>query len=324
MTRPLRLDHSAAIWHVTSRGNERRDIFRDERDRERFLEVLGKVIGLTKWRLHAFVLMGNHYHLLIETPEPNLSGGMQQLNGAYAQWFNRRHKRVGHLMQGRFKAVLVEKESHLLELARYVVLNPVRAGFVRTAGAWRWSNYRATVGLGTAPKWLQVDWTLAQFGSRKRVAQTNYRAFVADGKNARYAPWDQVAAQMFLGGEGFRKRAQRMIRSKPPSSEIPRAQQLPLRPSLQNILAATAREFGATSIDWTRKRRIPARLALAWLARMEAGLRLSDFAPTLGVKPWAASHLVSVATRRADADRAFRKRLNRTRAQLEEITSSQT
>jgi REP element-mobilizing transposase RayT len=111
---------------VTSRGNERREIFRDDEDRERFLTIVGRVVRTFRWRVHAYVLMGNHYHLLVETPEPTLSRGMRHLNGVYTQGFNRRHGRVGHLLQGRFKAILVEKESHLLELARYVVLNPVR------------------------------------------------------------------------------------------------------------------------------------------------------------------------------------------------------
>jgi putative transposase len=323
MARPLRLEHSGAVWHVTSRGNERRDIFRDDRDRERFLGILADVVGAMKWRLHAFVLMGNHFHLLIETPEPNLSRGMRQINGVYTQWFNWRRRRPGHLMQGRFKSVLVEKQSHLLELARYIVLNPVRAGFVPTAGKWRWSNYRATAGLGKPPDWLEVDWTLGQFGS-KGNARARYRKFVAEAKGSQYAPWEQLAGQIFLGGEGFRKQVQQMINASPRSSEIPRAQRSPLRPTLQHILAVTAREFGITDSDWTRKRQTPARLALASLARTEAGLRLSDFAPALGVKPWAASHLATAAQARYTADRAFRRHLHQIQTSLQKITFSQT
>ena len=128
MARPLRLDHAGAVWHLTSRGNERREIFREDEDRERFLRILAGVVKRFRWRVHAYVLMGNHYHLLVDTPEPTLSRGMKHLNGVYTQNFNRRHRRVGHLLQGRFKAILVERESHLLELTRYVVLNPVRPG----------------------------------------------------------------------------------------------------------------------------------------------------------------------------------------------------
>ena len=272
--------------------------------------------------LHGFVLMGNHFHLLVETPEPNLSRGMRHLNGVYTQWFNWRHKRSGHLMQGRFKAILVEKQSHLLELARYIVLNPVRAGLVQTAGQWRWSNYRATAGLGKVPSWLEVDWTLGQFGSKK-MARPSYRKFVAEGKRSRYAPWEQLRSQIFLGGEDFCRQIQQLIGGGSRSREIPRAQRSPVRPTLEMIQRAIAAEFRIGADQLTRKRRIPARLALAWLARNEAAFRLSDFAPTLGVKPWAASHLAAVAQQRAETDAAFRTKLYRVQEALLNITTSQ-
>ena len=160
VTRPLRLEHPGAVWHVTARGNERKELFRDDVDRERFLSILGRTVTLFQWRLHAYALMGNHYHLLLETPIPTLSRGMRQLNGVYTQTFNRRHRRSGHLLQGRFKAILVEKEAHLLELCRYVVLNPVRAGLVRAARDWRWSSYWATSAEERRPEWLETTWTL--------------------------------------------------------------------------------------------------------------------------------------------------------------------
>ena len=157
MARPLRLEYEGALYHVTSRGNARESIFLDEGDRSRFLEILADVVDRYGWICHAYCLMTNHYHLLIETPSAGLSRGMQLLNGVYTQWVNRRHDRVGHLLQGRFKAILVEKESHLLELARYVVLNPVRAKMVRSVRAWRWRSYRATAGQTEVPEFLTVD-----------------------------------------------------------------------------------------------------------------------------------------------------------------------
>jgi|SRR5450759_356080 len=162
MARPLRLEYEDAVYHVTSRGNERSPIFRDDRDRERFLEILGSVVLVARWVIHAYCLMGNHYHLLVETPLGNLSRGMQRLNGRYTQWFNFRHARAGHLLQGRFRAILVEKEAHLLELCRYVVLNPVRARMVESAGQWPWSNYRMTSGQSRPPEWLEADWALSR------------------------------------------------------------------------------------------------------------------------------------------------------------------
>jgi len=131
MARPLRLSYPGALYHVTARGNARQAIYTDDADRQMFLLVLEDVETRYHWLCHAYCLMDNHYHLLLETPQGNLSAGMRQVNGVYTQRFNRRHGRVGHIFQGRFKAILVERESYLLELCRYLVLNPVRAGIVR-------------------------------------------------------------------------------------------------------------------------------------------------------------------------------------------------
>ena len=134
MARPLRIEYDGAVYHVTTRGNARKPIFIDNKDREFFLGTLEQVNKRYHWICHAYCLMNNHYHLVIETPNGNLSKGMRQLNGVYTQAFNRRHNRVGHIFQGRYKAVLIRKESHLLEVGRYVVMNPVRAKAVE--GLW--------------------------------------------------------------------------------------------------------------------------------------------------------------------------------------------
>jgi putative transposase len=131
---------------VTSRGDRQDDIYENNIDRDGFLAVLADVCATYNWVCHAYCLMSNHYHLLIETPDANLSKGMRQLNGVYSQSFNRRHGRVGHVFQGRYKAIHVDREEYLLELARYIVLNPVRAKMVRSAKDWPWSSYRSTTG----------------------------------------------------------------------------------------------------------------------------------------------------------------------------------
>ncbi len=151
MSRPIRIEFPNALYHVTSRGVRREDIFDDDDDRRAFLKTLGDVVGQFNWLCYAWCLMDNHYHLLIQTPDGNLSKGMRQLNGVYTQLSNRRHRRVGHLFQGRFKAILVDSDGHLLELARYVVLNPVRARMVKRATDWEWSSYRASLGIAPAP-----------------------------------------------------------------------------------------------------------------------------------------------------------------------------
>ena len=248
MSRPLRLEHPGALWHVTSRGNERREIFRDDRDRELFLEILGRVVAMFRWRLYAWVLMNNHYHLLLELPSRTL-WGMRQLNGIYTQRFNRRHGRSGYLMQGRFKGILVEKEAHLLELCRYVVLNPVRAGAARSARNWRWSSYRATAGHESAPEWLDRDGILSLFASRRAQAEGRYREFVSDGLRSGYAPWQTLTHQILLGGDEFVGKAERWMDGREKLPEIPRQQRFLRRPGLERIADAAARLFSVPPGD---------------------------------------------------------------------------
>ena len=309
MSRPLRLEHPGALWHVTSRGNERREIFRDDPDRELFLEILGRAVAMFHWRLYAWVLMNNHYHLLLETPEPNLSRGMRQLNGIYTQRFNRRHGRSGHLMQGRFKGILVEKEAHLLELCRYVVLNPVRAGAARSARNWRWSSYRATAGYESTFEWLDRDGVLSLFSSRRALAEGRYREFVSDGLRSGYAPWQTLTHQILLGGDEFVGKAERWMDGRQTLPEIPRRQRLLRRPSLETIADAAARIFAVPPGDVRRKRGGSVRLAVALAARREAALPLEAIGAFLGVRSWSASHMATAAEQLAEKEAAFRKSL---------------
>jgi putative transposase len=173
-----------AVYHVTTRGVRQLEIYTDVRDRLRFLQLLGQIVQLREWRCHTYCLMTNHYHLLIETPHGDISLGMQRLNGMYAQWFNWRHGHEGHLFDRRFGAVLVEGYAHLLELARYIVLNPVRAGLCRHAAEWRWSSYPAMVGSCDRPAFLTTAWILSLFSDHGRRAQELYAEFVAAGAEA--------------------------------------------------------------------------------------------------------------------------------------------
>jgi REP element-mobilizing transposase RayT len=234
MARPLRLEYPGALYHVTSRGNAQADIYADEADRRIFLRMLGSVVTKQRWVLHAFCLMGNHYHLLVETPQPNLSRGMHQLNGIYSQCFNRRHHRVGHVLQGRFTAIVVERESYLLELARYIPLNPVRAGIVDHPQKWPWSSYRAAAGLEPAPPWLTTTAVLERFGCDPDRAGLRFQEFVRDGIDAP-APWSALQGQVFLGSREF---AERVVRGRAPatvSSEVRRTERFAGRPALATL-----------------------------------------------------------------------------------------
>ncbi|HJV00815.1 MAG TPA: transposase [Burkholderiaceae bacterium] len=169
------------LYHVTSRGDRLEDIYVDDGDRLLWLDLLGHTCARFHWSCHAWCQMSNHYHLVVETAEPNLSAGMRQLNGIFTQASNRKHRRCGHVFQGRYKAVLVDRNSYLLELARYVVLNPVRAGIVADAADWPWASYRAMTGAATAPAWLQTDWILSQFHPSRKLAIARYVDFVRAG-----------------------------------------------------------------------------------------------------------------------------------------------
>ena len=223
MARPLRLELSSGVYHVTSRGDGREDIYLSDADRKVWLEVFGQVCERFNWICHAWCQMTNHYHILIETPEANLSQGMRQLNGVYTQRFNRAHARVGHVFQGRYKAILVERDSYLLELARYVVLNPLRAEMVKRLEDWKWSGYLATCGQVASPKWLQTDWILAQFGQHRSSAIEKYVTFVHEGARLP-SVWTQLQGQVFLGSEAFVRKMQAQIEQNPTLDEIPRAQ----------------------------------------------------------------------------------------------------
>jgi len=221
MARPLRLEFAGALYHVTARGNRRENIYESDKDRITFLEILGDVCETYNWVCHAYCLMGNHYHLIIETPDANLSKGMRQLNGVYTQKFNYLHRRVGHCFQGRYKAIHVDKESYLLELARYVVLNPVRAEMVHSAGQWLWSSYRATTGQVKKPEWLNTDWLLSAFAKRKKNAIKLYRDFVSNGLG-QPSPWKELRNQVYLVAQ-----MQGLIDGDKELSEVPISQRRP-------------------------------------------------------------------------------------------------
>ena len=230
MARPLRIEFAGALYHITARGNARGDIFHDDTDRRRFLDLLAEACEIFHWHCHAWCLMGNHYHLLVETGSATLSKGMRWLNGTYTQYYNRRHHRVGHLFQGRFKGILVEKESYLLELARYIVLNPVRARMVHEASEWPWSSYRATAGMEAPHACLTRNWILGCFGDRFSTATRHYRKFVREGRD-QPAPWEQLKNQVYLGSDAFVTRVQQQIDEDQSLDDIPKAQPLgPVKP----------------------------------------------------------------------------------------------
>ncbi|MEK9942830.1 MAG: transposase [Gammaproteobacteria bacterium] len=232
MARPLRLEYAGALYHVTSRGDRREAIYEDDDDRLRWLVVIAEVCERFNWRVHAYCLMDNHYHLVLETVDGNLSKGMRQLNGVYTQYYNRRHGRSGHVFQGRYKAVHVDREAYLLELCRYVVLNPVRAGMVNDVGDWPWSNYQAMVGKSAPLSWLATDWVLSHFSGRRGQARAKYVDFVREGVGLP-SIWTELKQQVFLGDEAFINQHMKAIDNKDGIEDIPRLQRRAAAKSLR-------------------------------------------------------------------------------------------
>ena len=235
MARPLRIEFPGAVYHVTSRGNAQASIFLDDIDRKTFLSVLGLTLRRFNVICHAYCLMTNHFHVLLETPDGNLSTAMRQLNSVYTQAFNRRHGRVGHVLQGRFKSIIVDREAYLLELCRYIVLNPVRAGVVTESGKYPWSSYRATAGLEKKPDFLALDWILEQFGADRAQARKEYRLFVKAGLESE-SPWNDLKGQCLLGGAAFLEKLFPLLNDKSAFKEIPRVQRFADRPPLEDVL----------------------------------------------------------------------------------------
>lgn len=269
MSRPRRIEFAGALYHIRSRGNGGADIVLDDVDRQRFLDVLGQVVVYFGWKCHSYCLMSNHYHLLIETRSGNLSAGMRQLNGAFSQWFNRRHRRRGHLFQGRFEATLVERESYLLELHRYVARNPVKPGLVKTAAEWRWSHFGALMGAGPLPSWADSRAVFTLFAADERHGRELFRNFV-EGTQSDFDPRVSIKGQLFLGGFEFCAQ----FEAERGSTEVPASQFSPARRPLSVILGDGA--------PWTEAARI---------AHQREGYTMQQIADHLGI------HLSTVSRR---------------------------
>lgn len=244
MARPLRIEYSGAFYHVTSRGNEQKDVFKSQKDREKFLSYLESATERYGAVIHAYCLLSNHYHILLETPAGNLSQIMRHINGAYTIYFNIKRKRAGHLFQGRFKAILVEADEYATELSRYIHLNPVRAGIVARPEEYQWSSYRKYIGQGITPEWLKTDFILDYFGNSD-VAQKKYQAFVEDLIGSEYeSPLQGTVGSSILGSAGFVEEITSVhVDTKEADKNVPSLRQLATRPSLEKIINVVKTHF---------------------------------------------------------------------------------
>ena len=290
MARPLRLEFPGATYHVTSRGDRREPIYRDDADRSAQLQIIAAALARFDARVLAYCLMGNHYHLVLHTRQANLSRLMRQINGVYTQAFNRRHGLVGHLFQGRFKAIVVDRDAYLMSLCPYVERNPVTAGWVTAPGEWTWSSYRAHVGLAEVPPWLDTHVLHAQLlGRPPRDAAESARAAHLYAALAEQAPgvslWQgSLTAQIFLGDARFAARMQALASAEQSqATDIPRAQRLP-----------------GLSLSQCLERCGGQRAQALRMAHVEGGLTMSSLAREIGLSVSRVSRLIAAAEEGAD------------------------
>lgn len=347
MARPLRIEYPGACYHVTARGNERRAIFRSDCDRVRLIELLGECAGRFSLRLQAYVLMSNHYHLLLETPKGNLSRAMQWFNVSYTVWFNRRHARCGHLFQGRFKAILVDAAERGAELSRYLHLNPVRVerfgldkrsqaelrvGLRAASGRqalaarraalrqFRWSSYRAYIGLEEEPGWLCLEELRAMIGGPRGKAAETYRRYVEEAicEGLGESPLEEVEAQLILGGAALRARVRQLVggkrrREQPSARALCRGDFKKVVTVVSSLKGEPWESFRDRHGDWGRD------LAL-WLGRTQCGLKLQELAELAGGIDYAT---VSVATIRWRRRTATDKKLMRIQQRAAEMLNAE-
>jgi REP element-mobilizing transposase RayT len=290
MTRPLRIEFPHAYYHVMNRGLARQPIFTDLRDRETFLQLLGDSHDMWGISVIAYCLLNNHYHLLIQTPEANLSRVMRHLDGLYTQRYNRRHKRDGPLFRGRYKAIVVDAEEYLLAVARYIHQNPVAAGFARSPEAYAWSSCRLYLQKGMQPAWLDTERLLNRFPKKDRP-----RVFLAFMRSKEEDPvrsfYESRRWLSVLGSEDFHERLRRWVRKREAAlTEVPEAK-VYLRPDASTCLEAVGQVYRRRREELLRGRRgqrNEARAVAMYVCRRLAGMKLDDIAQLFGVGGYSA------------------------------------
>lgn len=269
MARPLRVEYPHAFYHVLNRGLERREIFRERRDYEAFLELCLAIHKRFKVIFHAYSLMPNHYHLMLETPEGNLSRSMRYLDGVYTQGFNRRRKRVGPLFQGRYKAYLVEEEAYSLELSRYIHLNPVKARIVKYPEDHPYSSFRYYLGQGKKPEFLETGWLLGQFHKKTGEGRKAFHQFTLEGLQDPWTPEGGLRAGMILGSESFFESIRGKYLDGRQDREIPELKKSRKGPEIEQIWAC----LEGCRVEEKMKKRL-----LIWALKRYTPLKLREIA----------------------------------------------
>jgi len=314
MARPLRIEFPGAYYHVTSRGNEQKNVFRDQKDRWKFLDYLNSSVVRYGAVIHAWCLMSNHYHLLIETPAGNLSQIMRHINGAYTTYFNIKWKRVGHLFQGRYKAILVDADNYMLELSRYIHLNPVRAGIVARPEQYQWSSYKSYIGQNKVSDWQTTDFILGYFSVIPPAnSKQEYQKFVEDMLDKEYSsPLRVTTASTILGSEEFvQKVSNKYLRAKDTDRNIPALKVLTPRLSIDEITRIINMALGENG-DLTRKISI-------FFCHKYSGAKLKEIGEHFGISDASVSQTSRRLAVKAEEDKQIKEMISKMEARLRDV-----
>jgi len=313
MARQLRIEFEGAVYHVTSRGNQRGKIFWDNQDRERLRTILERTKERYSYLLHAYVFMDNHYHLLVETPRANIKQIMQNINTSYTVFVNRKYNRSGHLFQGRYKAFIVDKDGYLLELGRYIHLNPVRAGVAKSPEDFRWSSYRDYLYAHEGRGITDTNETLGFLSKRWRIAVKKYKEFVDAGMGAK-SPLENAVGSI-LGDETFMERVVKYIRGVPDRREVPEIRKIEKKYEIKDVVRGVAGYFGLAKEDLlTRRKRTEAERKIAvYLSKLLSGEKNVEIGTVFGISIQAVTNSIRRVQKMTEADEKFSREMMRIR-----------
>ena len=301
MARPLRIEYPGAYYHITSRGNERKDIFKDDHDKKQFISYLKSAYLRYKAVIHVYCLMNNHYHLLIDTPKGNLSHIMRHINGAYSTYFNIRHRRAGHLFQGRYKAILVDADAYAGELSRYIHLNPFRAGMVDAPERYAWSSYACYIDKRKSPDWLTVDFILGYFSGYNISPKQKYKEFVSAKMLGTYeSPLQDTVASTILGQDGFIEEIREThLKNRAKDRNLPALNELSASPDVNeiyNTIKSVVKDNPSLLRNYT-----------LYLCRNYSGKSLREIGNYFGISEAAVSQANFRFCHRLEKDKALKK-----------------
>lgn len=316
MARQLRIEFEGAFYHITSRGNLRERIFFDDRDREMFLEILKRTRERYGYLLHAYALMDNHYHLLIETPKANISQIMQNINTSYTVYINKKYRRSGHLFQGRFKGIIVDKDEYLVTLSRYIHLNPVRAKIVQRPEDYRWASYRSYIDKAKSPS-VNITDTLSCFSNSMSKAVNAYKAFVEAGIGGEENPFKDMEAGIILGNKRFKTKVMKFLGKTKAHEELPQIKRLIEQVPVDRVIKTCCSFYGKNEEDLLKRGKDKRERQIAiYLSKILSGKKNVEVGSFFGIKGPAVSGIIKAIEGRLNEEKKLKKEIESLKERL--------